>query len=93
MNMKQVTLVSAETFEINEVPVPVCKPGQALLKVKAVGICGSDIHAYYGKHPFISFPVVQGHEATGQVVEIGSEVTNLKVGDRVLLRPQKVCGK
>ena len=45
MNMKQVTLVSAETFEINEVPVPVCKPGQALLKVKAVGICGSDIHA------------------------------------------------
>lgn len=93
MNMKQVTLVSAETFEINEVPVPVCKPGQALLKIKAVGICGSDIHAYYGKHPFISFPVVQGHEATGQVVEIGSEVTNLKVGDRVLLRPQKVCGK
>lgn len=91
--MKQVTLVDKETFVINEVLVPQCGPKQALLKVKAVGICGSDIHAYYGKHPFISFPVTQGHEATGQVVEVGAEVTTLKVGDRVLLRPQKVCGK
>ena len=91
--MKQVTLVSEKTFEISEVPVPQCGPKQALLKVKAVGICGSDIHAYYGKHPFISFPVVQGHEATGEVVEVGAEVRELKVGDRVLLRPQKACGK
>lgn len=91
--MKQVTLVDKETFAINEVPVPQCGPRQALLKVKAVGICGSDIHAYYGKHPFISFPVTQGHEATGEVVEVGAEVTNLKIGDRVLLRPQKACGK
>lgn len=91
--MKQITLVAKETFEIKEVPMATYGPKQALLKVKAVGICGSDIHAYYGKHPFISFPVVQGHEATGEVVEIGAEVKNLKVGDRVLLRPQKVCGK
>ena len=91
--MKQVTLVSKETFEINEVPMATYGPKQALLKVKAVGICGSDIHAYYGKHPFISFPVVQGHEATGEVVAVGEEVKNLKVGDRVLFRPQKVCGK
>ena len=52
--MKQVTLVSKETFEINEVPMATYGPKQALLKVKAVGICGSDIHAYYGKHPFIT---------------------------------------
>ena len=91
--MKQVTLVSKETFEIQEVPMATYGPKQALLKVKAVGICGSDIHAYYGKHPFISFPVVQGHEATGEVVAVGEEVKNLKVGDRVLFRPQKVCGK
>ena len=91
--MKQVTLVSKETFEISEVPMATYGPKQALLKVKAVGICGSDIHAYYGKHPFISFPVVQGHEATGEVVAVGEEVKNLKVGDRVLFRPQKVCGK
>lgn len=93
MNMKQVTLVSPETFEIHQVPVPQCQPDQALLKVKAVGICGSDIHAYYGKHPFMSFPITLGHEATGEVVQVGAEVTNVKVGDRVLMRPQKVCGK
>lgn len=93
MNMKQVTLVSPETFEVSQVPVPECQPGQALLKVKAVGICGSDIHAYYGKHPFMSFPITLGHEAAGEVVQVGTNVTNVKVGDRVLIRPQKVCGK
>ena len=91
--MKQVTLVSKETFETYEVPTPVCGPNQALLKVKAVGICGSDIHAYYGKHPFISFPVTQGHEATGEVIAVGAEVDTLQPGDRVLFRPQKVCGE
>lgn len=93
MNMKQVTLVAPETFEVNQVPVPECQSNQALLKVKAVGICGSDIHAYYGKHPFMSFPITLGHEATGEVVQVGADVTNVKVGDRVLMRPQKVCGK
>jgi len=58
-----------------------------------VGICGSDIHAYYGKHPFIGFPVTQGHEATGEVVSVGADVSTLKPGDRVLFRPQKVCGQ
>ena len=91
--MKQVTLVSEKTFEVKDVPVPSYAPNQAMLKVKAVGICGSDIHAYYGKHPFMSFPITLGHEATGEVIAVGSEVTNLKVGDRVLMRPQKVCGK
>ena len=93
MNMKQVTLVSPETFEVSQVPVPECQRGQALLKVKAVGICGSDIHAYYGKHPFMSFPITLGHEAAGEVIQVGEDVTNVKVGDRVLMRPQKVCGK
>lgn len=91
--MKQVTLVSEKTFEVKDVPVPSYAPNQAMMKVKAVGICGSDIHAYYGKHPFMSFPITLGHEATGEVIAVGSEVTNLKVGDRVLMRPQKVCGK
>lgn len=90
--MKQFTLIAPKTFEMNDVPVPECGASQALLKVKAVGICGSDIHAYYGKHPFMSFPITLGHEATGEVCAVGAEVTNLNVGDRVLMRPQKVCG-
>ena len=91
--MKQAVLVKPESFEIREVPIPEITDNQALIRVRAVGICGSDIHAYYGKHPFISCPIVMGHEAAGDVVKIGRNVTNLKPGMRVVMRPQKVCGE
>ena len=90
--MKQVTLTAPKTFEIQEVEIPKVQPHEALLKVKAVGICGSDIHAYYGKHPFMSFPITLGHETAGEVVQLGEKVQNVKIGDRVVMRPQKVCG-
>lgn len=48
---------------------------------------------YHGKHPFTSYPVTQGHEVSGEVVEVGSEVTAFKVGDKVTVEPQIVCGK
>src|SRR5690606_16860469 len=54
--------------------------------------CGSDIHAYKGKHPFTPFPVVQGHEYSGMVIAVGSSVKRIKVGNRVTGRPQRVCG-
>ncbi len=91
--MKQAILVAPEQFEIREVEKPSPKKGEALLKVKAVGICGSDIHAYHGKHPFMSCPIVLGHEAAGEVVELGEGVTNVAIGDRVLMRPQDICGE
>ncbi|MGI6070545.1 MAG: zinc-dependent alcohol dehydrogenase [Blautia sp.] len=93
MGMKQAVLTAPETFEIREVEKPVPQKGEALLKVKAVGICGSDIHAYYGKHPFMSCPIVLGHEATGEVVELGEGVDRVAIGDRVIMRPQDVCGE
>ena len=71
--MKQVTLTAPKTFEIHEVETPSIQPHEALLKVKAVGICGSDIHAYFGKHPFMSFPITLGHEAAGVVEAVGLE--------------------
>lgn len=91
--MKQAVLTEPKKFEINEVPVPEIGEAQVLMKVQAVGICGSDIHAYHGKHPFISTPVVPGHEATGIVEKIGSKVTAIQVGDRIVFRPQKICGE
>jgi len=91
--MKQVTLVSRETFAFSEAAIPEPGKKQALIKVKAVGICGSDIHAYYGEHPFIGFPIVLGHEVAGEVVKLGEGASKLKAGDRVVLRPQDVCGK
>lgn len=90
--MRQVELTAPEKFEHREVQTPDVGAGQVKIAVKAVGVCGSDIHAYYGEHPFMGFPIVLGHECAGVVEETAPGVTNVKVGDRVVLRPQKVCG-
>ena len=90
--MRQFELVSKQTFEKHEVPEPAAGAGQVKIRVKAVGICGSDIHAYYGEHPFMSFPIVLGHEVCG-VVEEANGAARVKKGDTVVLRPQSVCGK
>ena len=76
-----------------EVPIPAVNPDQIKVKMKRIGVCGSDIHVYHGKHPFTSYPVVQGHEVSAEVVEAGRNVTDFKVGDRVTIQPQVVCGK
>ncbi len=90
--MRQVELTAPKKFEHLEAMMPDLGAGQVKIAVKAVGICGSDIHAYYGEHPFMGFPIVLGHECAGVVEETAPGVTNIKVGDRVVLRPQKVCG-
>lgn len=63
------------------------------IQVKAAGICGSEVHAFHGKHPFRIPPVVSGHEFAGVVVETGKAVTKYKPGDRVTAEPQYGCGK
>lgn len=79
-----------------DVPMPTTKENEVLIKVEYVGICGSDVH--YFQHGRIGDFIVEGdfilgHEVAGTVVEAGSEVKNLKVGDRVALEPGKTCGK
>lgn len=65
----------------------------ALVKTRAAGICSSDIHVFKGTSPFAVYPRVMGHEIVGEVAEIGSEVTTLKIGDRVVLEPIEYCGE
>jgi len=91
--MKQAMLTKPGEFSIQRVPTPDINPDQIRIQVKYTGICGSDIHAYYGEHPFISCPIVLGHESSGKVIEIGKNVKKFCVGDRVVLRPQIVCNK
>lgn len=91
--MIQATMVKPGEIVFGDVPVPEVKPDQIKIKMKNIGVCGSDIHVNHGKHPYTSYPVVQGHEVSAEVVEIGSEVTNVKVGDKVTIQPQVVCGK
>jgi len=90
--MRQARLVKPEKVILEEVERPDPGPDQVLIKVRRVGICGSDIHAYYDKHPYIECPIVQGHEFSGEIVELGSQVAGLSAGDRVTVMPQIVCG-
>ncbi len=63
-----------------------------LVKIKAAAICGSDLHLYKGLHPSVKLPSAVGHEAAGEVVEIGKSVTKHQVGDRVTIEPVIACG-
>lgn len=67
-------------------------PGQARVRPVVVGICGSDVHAYHGVHPFIDLPVVPGHEVVGIVEEVAEDVVELSPGQRVLLEANLVDG-
>lgn len=91
--MIQMRLVSDGRIEREEVATPRPRKGEVLIRVAWCGICGSDVHAFQGKHPFIDFPIVQGHEFSGTIERIGSGVEGLKVGDRVTVLPSLVCGK
>lgn len=91
--MLQAVMTSPGEIIFNEIPVPALKPGEVLIKIMRIGICGSDIHVYHGKHPYTSYPVVQGHEVSGEVAGIHEGVTRFRIGDRVTVQPQVVCGQ
>ncbi|TEB11886.1 Sorbitol dehydrogenase [Pelotomaculum sp. FP] len=77
---------------VEEVPRPVCAPGEVLIKVAYAGICGSDLHIYR-KGMFVTYiPVTMGHEFSGVVAEVGADVTGLSPGDAVVGDPRVSCG-
>lgn len=85
-------MIKPGEIEMREVPEPKSiQSNEIKLKIKKIGVCGSDIHVYHGKHPFTPFPVVQGHEYSGEVVEVGDAVTKVAVGDKATARPQLIC--
>ncbi len=89
--MLQQIMTAPGKIEFREVPVPKPGEGQVLIKIMNIGICGSDIHVYHGEHPFTSYPVTQGHEVSGEVVEIGSNITDFHLGQKVTIEPQVYC--
>jgi len=85
--------VRPKEIVLEEVEKPKPKPNEVLIEVKYCGICGSDIHAYHGVHPFIKPPIVLGHEFSGVISELGGDVEELKIGQRVVVEPLLTCGK
>jgi L-iditol 2-dehydrogenase len=74
-----------------EIPSP--GKNEVLIKVRRIGLCGSDATIYYGKHPYVSYPLVMGHEFAGDIAGLGEGVKNLLIGQRVAVIPHLVCGK
>ena len=73
-----------ELYVIEEVELADLKPNEARVKIKTCGICHSDLHSQMGEHGHFDGSATGGHEATGVVTEVGSEVTYVKPGDRVI---------
>ncbi len=80
--MKTIILDKPGQFQLTETEPPAAPlPGQALVRVRRVGICGTDIHAFKGDQPFFSYPRILGHELGVEVVSVASDVSNLKSGE------------
>ena len=91
--MLQQEMTGPHTIQIIEVPVPELKAGQVLVAMKRVGICGSDIHVFHGQHPYVTYPLTQGHEVSGEVAAVGEGVSGLTIGQKVTIEPQVTCGQ
>ena len=90
--MKQAVMTAPGQIEIRQVDSPRPLRDEILIEVKRIGVCGSDIHVFHGTHPYTGYPVVQGHEVSGIVAEVGPEVKDFKPGEAVVFMPQVTCG-
>jgi len=91
--MKAIQVVEPGKMEIvDREMMEVKNTDDVLVKIKAAGICGSDVHIYHGTSPVATYPRVVGHEMVGEVVEVGTDVTRVKAGDRVVIEPMIGCG-
>lgn len=88
-------LTALNTFEFQEIPMPSAKADEVVVRLQAVGVCGSDVH-YYSRGRVgdfvVKFPFILGHECAGIVVEKGENVKHLNIGDKVALEPGVPCG-
>lgn len=91
--MKALVLKEYHRFAIEDFAVPALQPDEVLVRVRACGICGSDVHGMDGSSGRRIPPIVMGHEAAGEIAETGRDVTQWKIGDRVTLDSTIYCGE
>ncbi|UKM63816.1 zinc-binding alcohol dehydrogenase family protein [Flavobacteriaceae bacterium GSB9] len=90
--MKYIVCEKPGEFILKEKEAPKRKKGEALLKIKKVGICGTDLHAYGGNQAFFTYPRILGHELASEVLEIDDNENGIKAGDKVVVMPYVSCG-
>lgn len=90
--MQAIVFPKRTTITVEQVPEPTCGPDEAVIRVRACGICGTDHHIYQGDY-FSSYPIIPGHEFGGEVVEVGKNVNVVQAGDRVAVDPNIYCGE
>ena len=91
--MKAVCWQGTNKVQVETVPDPkILNPRDAIIRITTTAICGSDLHLYNGLNPTMQKGDILGHEFMGEVVELGSKVTNVKIGDRVVVPFTISCG-
>lgn len=91
--MKAIQVTEPHDLRVVEIEEPeLTKSNEVKVRMKAMGICGSDMHILHGQNPFATYPRVIGHEVAGEVVELGDSVSGLEIGDKVVIEPMTSCG-
>lgn len=90
--MKAIVCEKPGLLKAIEKEKPTPQPGESLLRIKRIGICGTDLHAYAGNQPFFSYPRILGHELSAEIVEINGARHNLETGQAVIIIPYIHCG-
>jgi L-iditol 2-dehydrogenase len=94
--MRAALLTSARNLVVTTVPVPRLEPFDVLVRITAVGLCGSDVHFFENGRIgdlVVENPLILGHEASGTIVAVGTAVDSRRIGDRVAIEPQRPCGR
>src|SRR5271170_1615543 len=92
-DVQQVVLIEPGVLSWRDVPRPSRSQGEALFAIQRIGVCGSDFHAFAGRHPAYVYPRVLGHELSGVVLEAPKNDLRIKVGDRCAVDPYVDCGE
>jgi 2-desacetyl-2-hydroxyethyl bacteriochlorophyllide A dehydrogenase len=90
--MKAILINAPQDISIKEVSNPERRENEVIIKVHGMGICGSDIAAYKGINPLVTYPRIIGHEIAGEVLEVPRDETKMTPGDRVVIEPCVYCG-
>jgi threonine dehydrogenase-like Zn-dependent dehydrogenase len=91
--MKAIVCEQPGQLRMKEMDPPILRPGEALVRIRRIGICGTDLHALKGEQPYFTYPRILGHELSGEIAELSDTTCGFKGGDPVAIIPYIECGK